>query len=136
LGRGHPRPERSVALAREGYRRRDVSWADLAETLRWPGFIPLARQHWRTGAAELASSLNRRRFVALARRYVPELELADVVPARAGVRAQAVDAHGRLVDDFRITRSGRVVNVRNAPSPAATSSLAIADHIIDSLELD
>jgi L-2-hydroxyglutarate oxidase LhgO len=67
---------------------------------------------------------------------VPELELADVVPARVGVRAQAADAHGRLVDDFRITRSGRVVNVRNAPSPAATSSLAIADHIIDSLELD
>ncbi|HEY8653234.1 MAG TPA: hypothetical protein VIL87_09080 [Dermatophilaceae bacterium] len=125
-----------MSTSREGYRRRDVSWADLAETLRWPGFAPLARQHWRTGVAELASSLNRRRFVALARRYVPELELADVVPAPARVRAQAVDAQGRLVDDFRITRNGRVVNVRNAPSPAATSSLAIADHIIDSLDLD
>jgi len=128
-------PNAVLALSRQGYRRRDVNWADLAETLRWPGFAPLARQHWRTGAVELASSLNRRRFVALARRYVPELELADVVPAPAGVRAQAVDAHGRLVDDFRITRNGRVVNVRNAPSPAATSSLAIADHIIDGLDL-
>jgi len=87
-------------------------------------------------ADPVASSLSRRRFVSLARRYVPELQLGDVVPAPAGVRAQAVDAHGQLVDDFRITRTGRVVNVRNAPSPAATSSLAIADHIIDSLELD
>jgi len=129
-------PNAVLALSRQGYRRRDVDWADLAETLRWPGFAPLARQHWRTGAAELASSLSRRRFVALARRYVPELNLADVVPAPAGVRAQAVDAHGRLVDDFRITRHGRMVNVRNAPSPAATSSLAIADHIIDVLALD
>jgi L-2-hydroxyglutarate oxidase len=95
----------------------------LGETLRWPGFTPLARRHWRTGATELASSLSRRRFVALARRYLPELELADIVPAAAGVRAQAVDAHGRLVDDFRITRHGRMVNVRNAPSPAATPPL-------------
>jgi len=128
-------PNAVLALSRQGYRRRDVDWADLTETLRWPGFAPLARQHWRTGAAELASSLSRRRFVALARRYVPELRLADVVPAPAGVRAQAVDSHGQLVDDFRITRHGRMVNVRNAPSPAATSSLAIADHIIDRLEL-
>ena len=128
-------PNAVLALSRQGYRRRDVEWADLVETLRWPGFAPLARRHWRTGAAELASSLSRRRFVALARRYVPELDPGDVVTTLAGVRAQAVDARGRLVDDFRITRQGRMVNVRNAPSPAATSSLAIADHIIDVLAL-
>jgi len=87
-------------------------------------------RYWRTGAAELARSASRRAFVHAARRYVPELTAADVVPARAGVRAQAVGADGHLVDDFRLASSGRVAWVRNAPSPAATSSLAIAEELL------
>ncbi|MGH3666631.1 MAG: L-2-hydroxyglutarate oxidase, partial [Egibacteraceae bacterium] len=83
------------------------------------------------GLGELLRSASRRRFVAAARRYVPDLHPRDVVGAPAGIRAQAVDASGGLVDDFRITFEGRVANVRNAPSPAATSSLAIAEHIVD-----
>ncbi|WP_433477520.1 L-2-hydroxyglutarate oxidase [Spirillospora sp. CA-142024] len=124
-------PNAVLALAREGYRRRDVRPADLWETLRWPGFRHLARQHWRTGARELYGSAVKRAFVAEARGFVPELTAADVVPAPAGVRAQAVDPDGSLVDDFRIGRLGPVTTVRNAPSPAATSSLAIAEHVTE-----
>ncbi|MFC6878556.1 MULTISPECIES: L-2-hydroxyglutarate oxidase [Actinomadura] len=127
-------PNAVLALAREGYRRRDVRAADLWETLRWPGFRRLARRHWRTGARELYGSAVRRAFVAEARAFVPALRDADVVPAPAGVRAQAVDPDGSLVDDFRIGRLGPVVTVRNAPSPAATSSLAIAEHVVDRLK--
>ena len=122
-------PNAVLALAREGYRRRDVSAGDLRETLAWPGFRRLARQHWRTGLRELRGSVSKRAFVAEAQSYVPELVAADVMPAPAGVRAQAVDADGSLVDDFRIGRVGSIVNVRNAPSPGATSSLAIAEYI-------
>jgi L-2-hydroxyglutarate oxidase LhgO len=126
-------PNAVLALAREGYRRRDVHLPDLWETLRWPGFRRLARRHWRTGLKEMYGSVSRRAFVAEARSFVPELTLADVEPAPAGVRAQAVDPDGSLVDDFRIGRLGPVITVRNAPSPAATSSLAIAEHIADQL---
>lgn len=122
-------PNAVLALAREGYRRRDVHPADLWETVRRPGFRHLARRHWRTGAKELYGSAVKRAFVAEARGFVPELTAADVVPAPAGVRAQAVDPDGSLVDDFRIGRIGPIVTVRNAPSPAATSSLAIAEHV-------
>ncbi|WP_433339122.1 L-2-hydroxyglutarate oxidase [Spirillospora sp. CA-294931] len=128
-------PNAVLALAREGYRRRDVRPSDLLETLRWPGFRRLARRHWRTGLKELYGSASKRAFAAEARAFVPEVTAADLVPAPAGVRAQAVDPDGSLVDDFRIGRLGPIVTVRNAPSPAATSSLAIADHIVDELEL-
>lgn len=128
-------PNAVLATAREGYRRRDVRPRDLWETLRWPGFAPLARAHWRTGLKEIRGSLSTRAFVAEARSFVPSLRPADVVPAPAGVRAQAVDADGSLVDDFRLSRLGPVTAVRNAPSPAATSSLAIAERLA-SLVLD
>ncbi len=78
----------------------------------------------------MAGSLNRRRFIAAAQRYVPELTVDDVVRGPSGIRAQAMDADGSLVDDFRIERHGRVTALRNAPSPAATSSLAIAEHLV------
>ncbi|PRX08022.1 UNVERIFIED_ORG: L-2-hydroxyglutarate oxidase LhgO [Actinomadura viridilutea] len=122
-------PNAVLALAREGYRWRDVRPADVWDTLRWPGFRRLARRHWRTGLKELYGSAVKRAFVAEARSFVPALTADDVAPAPAGVRAQAVDPDGSLVDDFRIGRLGPVVTVRNAPSPAATSSLAIADHV-------
>jgi L-2-hydroxyglutarate oxidase LhgO len=79
----------------------------------------------------MSGSLRKRSFVAAARRYVPELEVSDVVPGPSGVRAQALGRDGALVDDFRLTRNGRVTSLRNAPSPAATSSLAIAEYLID-----
>lgn len=122
-------PNAVLALAREGYRRRDVSLADARDIIRSPGFRRLARRHWRVGVGEVHSSLSRRAFVADAQTFVPELRPADVGPAPAGVRAQAIDPDGSLVDDFRITDSGGIIIVRNAPSPAATSSLAIAEHI-------
>ena len=122
-------PNAVLATAREGYRRRDVNLADLRDVLGWPGFRRLARVHWRAGLAEARTSVSKRRFVAGAQEYLPALSAADVVPAPAGVRAQAVDRDGSLVDDFRISVDGAVLSVRNAPSPAATSSLAIADYI-------
>jgi L-2-hydroxyglutarate oxidase LhgO len=129
-------PNAVPAAAREGYRRRDVDLHELAELLRWPGTRRLARQHWRAGFREMAGSLSKRAYVAMARTYVPDLRTRDVVRAPAGVRAQAVDRHGSLVDDFRISRLGPVTAVRNAPSPGATSSLAIAEHIVEQIQAD
>ena len=129
-------PNAVLALAREGYRRLDVVPADVAETLAWPGFRAMARRHWRTGVQEIYSSLSKRAFAAEAARLVPEVGVDDLVPAPAGVRAQAVDSDGSLVDDFRIGRvgpQGRIMTVRNAPSPGATSSMAIAVHLVDTL---
>jgi L-2-hydroxyglutarate oxidase LhgO len=124
-------PNAVLALAREGYRRTDVALADLRDTIRWPGFRRLVRRQWRTGVRELHGSLSRRAFLREARGFIPAIGPADVQPAPAGVRAQAVDRDGSLVDDFRISQLERVVAVRNAPSPAATSSLAIAEHVAD-----
>ncbi len=126
-------PNAVLATAREGYRRRDVDLGELWRTLRWPGSRTLFRQHWRAGLGEMHGSLSKRAYVATARAYLPELRAADVVRAPAGVRAQAVDRDGSLVDDFRISRLGPVTAVRNAPSPAATSSLAIAEHIVEAM---
>jgi L-2-hydroxyglutarate oxidase LhgO len=126
-------PNAVLALAREGYRWRDVNATDVAEIVTWPGFWRVALRYWRTGVSEIIGSVSREAFVKLARAYVPDVTARDVVPAPAGVRAQAVDRRGNLVDDFALTRSGAIVAVRNAPSPAATSSLAIAEHICGEL---
>jgi L-2-hydroxyglutarate oxidase len=126
-------PNAVLALARDGYRWRDVDLRDLREVLSWPGTRRLAAQHWRTGARELAGSVSRRRFAAEAARYLPGLTARDLVPARSGVRAQAVGRDGALVDDFVVQRVGPVALLRNAPSPGATSSLAIAEHVLDLL---
>lgn len=128
-------PNAVLALAREGYGWGTVAPGELADILRGPGARRLFAAHWRTGLDEVARSLSRRRFVAAARRFVPELRAGDVVRAPSGVRAQAVDDDGTLVDDFRIQHTGRTVWVRNAPSPAATSSLAIAEVLVDRLRL-
>ncbi len=126
-------PNAILATGREAYRRSDIVARDLIETIRYPGFRALVRRHWRAGAAELWGSRSRRAFVARARTFLPELVAADVEPAPAGVRAQALDPDGALVDDFRITKLDGVVLVRNAPSPAATAALAIAEHIVGEL---
>lgn len=109
--------------------------ADAAGLAAWPGGWRLARRQWRVGASELWRSWSTARFVAEAARYLPGLTAADVVPAEAGVRAQAVDRDGSLVDDFRVDRDGSVAWVRNAPSPAATSSLALAEELLEQLGL-
>jgi L-2-hydroxyglutarate oxidase LhgO len=126
-------PNAVLALAREGYRWRDVSAGQLTRLVRSAAMRRLARQHWRTGVREVRGSLSRAAFLAEARTYLPWLEDSHVTSAPAGVRAQAVDSDGSLVDDFRIHRIGRVTAVRNAPSPAATASLAIAEQIVASL---
>jgi L-2-hydroxyglutarate oxidase LhgO len=128
-------PNAVLALAREGYRWRDVSADQLARLARSAAFRRLARQNWRAGLREIRGSLSRRAFLAEARSYLPWLESGHVVPAPAGVRAQAVDPDGSLVDDFRIHRIGPVVAIRNAPSPAATSSMAIAEQIVAELSV-
>ncbi|PSL00920.1 L-2-hydroxyglutarate oxidase LhgO [Murinocardiopsis flavida] len=124
-------PNAVLATAREGYRFRDFAARDLADTLRWPGMWRLARRNWTVGAREMAVAASRAAFAREARRLVPEVRAADLRPAPAGVRAQALDRAGRLLDDFAVDTSGRVSSVRNAPSPAATSSLAIADYLVD-----
>jgi L-2-hydroxyglutarate oxidase LhgO len=126
-------PNAVLALAREGYTWGRISVPDVMEVARTPAFWRFARRHWRTGLREMYGSLSKRRFVAAARAYVPDIGDDDVVPGVAGIRAQALDSDGGLVDDFRITLRERVVLLRNAPSPAATSSLAIAEHIVTTM---
>ncbi len=130
----HVGPNAVLALALEGYRYTDISLRDISEMARWPGTWRLAVRHWRHGVRELTASISKRVYLSQARRYVPGLRLDDLVAAEAGVRAQAVDRGGNLVDDFALRHAGRILLVRNAPSPAATSSLAIAEHIESAAE--
>jgi len=122
-------PNAVMALAYEGYTWGTIRPRDLRSILAWQGTWRLAARHWRTGVREVYGSLAKRAFVAAARRYVPSLTEADLVRTTGGVRAQAVARDGGLVDDFAIDVHGPIVLVRNAPSPGATSSLAIARHI-------
>jgi 2-hydroxyglutarate dehydrogenase len=101
--------------------------------LRWPGTWRVARRWWRVGLTELRTAASARAFVNEARRYVPALERRDLLPGPSGVRAQAVGRDGSLVDDFVFTRTARTLHVRNAPSPGATSSLAIAEHVVNTI---
>jgi 2-hydroxyglutarate dehydrogenase len=103
-------------------------------SLAWPGTWRLMRRFWRSGLEELSHAVSRRRVVAAAQRFVPALTAADVEPAWAGYRAQALSRDGRLVDDFVFSETTATLHVRNAPSPAATASLAIAGHIADRVE--
>ncbi|WP_435770899.1 L-2-hydroxyglutarate oxidase [Nocardioides sp. SYSU DS0651] len=127
-------PNAVLALHRDGYRRTSLRLADVGSIATWPGFWRMAAQHWRTGVTEVRGSLSKRAYMRVAQRYVPEIGPGDVVRSRFGVRAQAVDRDGTLLDDFRITSADGVTSVRNAPSPAATSSLAIAELVADRVE--
>jgi L-2-hydroxyglutarate oxidase LhgO len=126
-------PNAVLALSREGYRRSSIRWADLRAIASWPGTWRMVRRHWRTGLRELRGSLSTRAYMKFAQLYVPGIDARDVVRAGAGVRAQALDRDGSLVDDFRIHRLGPITAIRNAPSPAATSSMAIAEHVVDAI---
>jgi 2-hydroxyglutarate dehydrogenase len=127
-------PTALLAPARDAYSLRTIRRRDLAETLAWPGTWRMLARWWRTGIVELRHAALRSAFVRAAARYVPELEPGDVEPAFAGVRAQALSRDGKLVDDFVFSHTERALHVRNAPSPGATSSLAIGRHIADEAE--
>ncbi len=126
-------PTALLAGARDAYRLGKVRREDLLDTLAWPGSWRMLGHWWRTGLSELRHAMLRSAFVRAAARYVPELEVDDVEPAFAGVRAQALGRDGQLVDDFVFSTTKRALHVRNAPSPAATSSLAIARHVVDQI---
>jgi L-2-hydroxyglutarate oxidase len=127
----HAGPNAVFAFSRHGYRMRDFSMRDVADALSFGGFWRMARSHWRSGLAEMRRSLSHRLFVRSIQELVPALQEADVVRGGSGVRAQAVDERGKLLDDFHIVRSSRAMHVLNAPSPAATASLAIGREISD-----
>jgi L-2-hydroxyglutarate oxidase len=122
-------PNAVLAFAKEGYRFGRVNPAELAGTLAYPGFWHMARRYWRMGGYEMYRSLSKGAFVRALQRLLPALTESDVVPGGAGVRAQAVSPDGSLVDDFRIVSTEDAVHVLNAPSPAATASIAIGRHI-------
>ena len=124
-------PNAVLATAREGYQRTRVEMRDLLETVRYPGFRRLARRYWRTGAEEVWRDIVKAAFVKQLKRYVPEVRSDHLVFGPSGVRAQAVGADGAMVDDFTLASTSTSLHVLNAPSPAATASLAIARRIVD-----
>jgi (S)-2-hydroxyglutarate dehydrogenase len=126
-------PNAVLAFAREGYRKTDVNLGDLWETLAFPGFRAMALKYWRVGAGEMWRSWSKAAFVQALQHLVPEIRSEQLVPARAGVRAMAIAPDGAMVDDFVIQPKGRIVNVLNAPSPAATSSLNIGKLVVEKL---
>ena len=127
-------PNAVLAFHREGYRRRDFSGHDVWSVVSAPGFRRLAGRYWRTGLSEVWRDWSKRAFLRSVQRFVPEITSGDLRWGPSGVRAQAVDPDGSLVDDFRLNASGRLLHVRNAPSPAATASMAIAGHLADEAE--
>ena len=126
-------PNAVLALAREGYRKTDLNVRDLIEALTYPGFLKLARRHWRMGLGEMWRSISKAAFVRALQRLIPEIQSSDLEAAPAGIRAQAVAPDGAMVDDFLIRETERCVHVVNAPSPAATASLTIGEQIVGRL---
>jgi L-2-hydroxyglutarate oxidase len=124
-------PNAVLALAREGYTKTRVSGTESAWTLGYGGFWRMAAKYWRTGAHEMYRSFSKAAFTRSLQRLVPAIRAGDLEAGGAGVRAQAVDRTGRLVDDFRVVADGNAVHVLNAPSPGATASLAIGAGIVD-----
>jgi len=124
-------PNAVLAFRREGYRKTDFSFADTMTTFSFPGFWRMAAKYWRSGLDEFYRSLSKRAFVRALQRLVPEVQESDLRPGGAGVRAQALDRNGRLLDDFHLVQDGAVIHVLNVPSPAATASLVIGRKIMD-----
>lgn len=132
-GSVHAGPNAVPGLKREGYRKRDISARDMAETLAYPGFWKMAKKNHAEGRKEILRSLSKKAFVRSLQRLIPEVTADDVVPTHAGVRAQALLADGRLVDDFLLVPGPTSVHVCNAPSPAATSSIEIGKAVVEAL---
>ena len=130
-GTVHVGPNAVLALKREGYHKTDFRLRDALDVLTYPAFWKIAFRYWPEGIGEMVRSFSKKAMVKMIRKYLPELESDDLVPAPAGVRAQALAKDGRLLDDFVILRSERGVHVCNAPSPAATASLKIGLHIAE-----
>jgi (S)-2-hydroxyglutarate dehydrogenase len=124
-------PNAVLAFSREGYRKSDINLKEMAETLAWPGFRKVAAKYWKTGLGEIYRSFSKGAFTKALQKLIPEIQSSDLVEGGAGVRAQACDRTGGLVDDFLIIEEQRVINVCNAPSPAATSSLSIGEAVAD-----
>ncbi len=122
-------PNAVLAFAREGYKKTDINFSELTETLAWPGFRKVASKYWRTGIGEMYRSWSKPAFTKALQKLVPEIREQDLVEGGSGVRAQACDRSGGLVDDFLILEEKHAINVCNAPSPAATSSLAIGETV-------
>jgi L-2-hydroxyglutarate oxidase LhgO len=122
-----------MAFAREGYQMTDLNLRDFTESLFNPRFLKLAWKYWPVGMGEMWRSVSTRAFVRALQRLVPGISAGDLIPAPAGVRAQALGKDGSLIDDFVIQESPRIINVGNAPSPAATSSLRIGTAIVDKI---
>ncbi len=127
-------PNAVLGFAREGYRLSAVNWRELGATFSWPGVYRMGARYWRTGLGEMYRAVNRRALHAELQTYVPALKVTDILRGPSGVRAQAVTRRGVLVDDFVFSPEENVLHVRNAPSPAATSCLAIARQVIDRFE--
>jgi (S)-2-hydroxyglutarate dehydrogenase len=126
-------PNAVLAFAREGYRKTDIHWGELFETLTFPGFIKMSSKYWQMGMGEMWRSFNKNAFVKALQRLIPEIQEKHLEPAPAGIRAQAVGRDGSLLDDFAIVETSRIVHVLNAPSPAATASLSIGKSIVERL---
>ncbi len=124
-------PNAVLAFKREGYKKTDFSLSDTMDTLAFPGFRKIAMKYWKTGMGEMYRSFSKAAFTKALQKLLPEITENDLVPGGSGVRAQACDVNGNLLDDFMIAEAGNVINVCNAPSPAATSSLSIGDTIAE-----
>jgi (S)-2-hydroxyglutarate dehydrogenase len=124
-------PNAVLAFSREGYRKSDINLRELGETLAWPGFQKVAAKYWKTGLGEMYRSFSKSAFTKALQKLIPEIMESDLVEGGAGVRAQACDRTGGLVDDFLILEEKQVINVCNAPSPAATSSLSIGESVAE-----
>lgn len=124
-------PNAVLAFRREGYKKSEINMIEFAETLAWPGFQKVAGKYWKTGLGELYRSFSKSAFTKALQELIPEIQESDLVEGGAGVRAQACDRTGGLLDDFAIRESPFAINVLNAPSPAATSSLSIGGTVAE-----
>jgi L-2-hydroxyglutarate oxidase len=122
-------PNAVLAFSREGYRKSDINLKEFGEAIAWPGFQKVAGKYWKTGLSEMYRSFSKAAFTKALQKLIPEIQENDLVEGGAGVRAQACDRTGGLVDDFLIIEENRAINVCNAPSPAATSSLSIGETV-------